>query len=234
MKQRIWELDAFRGLCILGMVIVHLAYDIVVTTGVSMPAFFRFLLNWGGIAFIVLSGICVTLGSRSIRRGCTVLACGLLISAVTVAMYRIGLAGKGILICFGVLHCLGTCMILWPLLKKLNTSMQLFLGILIIFAGLYLDKHSLADHPYLLIFGVTFPGFITSDYFPLLPNLGYFLLGAVTGRTIYRKKESLFPDVDLHNPVLRFLTACGRYSLPIYLIHQPVITGLMYLFTLLT
>ena len=29
MKKRIWELDAFRGICILGMVVVHLLFDMV-------------------------------------------------------------------------------------------------------------------------------------------------------------------------------------------------------------
>ena len=29
MKKRIWELDALRGLCILGMVVVHFVYDLV-------------------------------------------------------------------------------------------------------------------------------------------------------------------------------------------------------------
>ena len=28
MKKRIWELDAFRGLCLLGMVLIHLIYDL--------------------------------------------------------------------------------------------------------------------------------------------------------------------------------------------------------------
>lgn len=234
LKQRIWELDAIRGLCILGMIIVHFAYDIVITTGIAMPPLFRFLLNWGGIAFILISGICVTLGSHSFRRGCIVLACGLIISAVTYAMYALSLAEKSILIYFGILHCLGTCMLLWPLLKKLNIPAQLIVGVIFILFGLYLDQHRIVDHPYLVILGFTFPGFTTSDYFPLLPNLGYFLLGAVLGRTLYRKKQSLFPQANVENPVLRFLTACGKLSLPIYLLHQPVITGLMYLFTLLT
>ena len=29
MKKRIWELDVLRGICILGVVIVHLIYDLV-------------------------------------------------------------------------------------------------------------------------------------------------------------------------------------------------------------
>ena len=28
MSRRVWELDALRGLCILGMILVHLVYDI--------------------------------------------------------------------------------------------------------------------------------------------------------------------------------------------------------------
>ena len=34
MKKRVWELDAFRGLCVLGMVIVHFVYDLVELYGI--------------------------------------------------------------------------------------------------------------------------------------------------------------------------------------------------------
>ena len=76
MKKRIWELDAFRGLCVIGMVIVHLVYDLVDLYRIvdwSYPDWFAFVKDWGGLLFLVLSGICVTLGSRSIRRGLIVL-----------------------------------------------------------------------------------------------------------------------------------------------------------------
>ena len=72
MKKRIWELDAFRGLCIIGVVIVHLIFDMVDLYPIldwQYPAWFFFLKQWGGTVFLVLSGICVTLGSRSVRRG---------------------------------------------------------------------------------------------------------------------------------------------------------------------
>ena len=29
MKKRVWELDAFRGLCVLGMVLIHFVYDLI-------------------------------------------------------------------------------------------------------------------------------------------------------------------------------------------------------------
>jgi uncharacterized membrane protein len=236
MKKRVWELDAFRGLCVLGMVIVHFVYDLIDLYALvpwDYPDWFLFVMKWGGLLFILLSGICATLGHRSVRRGLVVLLCGLVCTAVTYGMYRFGLAGRGIIIYFGVLHCLGTCMILWWLFKRLPTWVLAVLGVAMVAAGLYLQTR-VFDTGYLLMpLGFMPQGFASSDYFPLLPNLGYFLLGGVLGRTLYRKKETLLPKVNEQNPVLRFLRLCGRHSLWIYLLHQPVLSGICWLLNLL-
>ena len=109
MKKRVWELDAFRGLCVLGMVAVHLVFDLVVMyrlLPITLPPLFNFIQLWGGVLFFVISGISATLGSRSFRRGLTVLAAGGAVSAVTLGMYLLNFADRSILIYFGVLHCL--------------------------------------------------------------------------------------------------------------------------------
>ena len=72
--------------------------------------------------------------------------------------------------------------------------------------------------PYLYPLGLTAPNFESADYFPLFPYLGYFLLGAAFGKTRYKSRETLFPNF----PPQRFLCLCGRHSLLIYLIHQPI------------
>lgn len=116
MKRRIWELDAFRGICILGMILVHLVFDVTELYGFvdwAYPPLFSLIKDWGGICFILLSGVCATLGSRSLRRGVIVFSCGMLCTLVTLGMYLLGLADKSILIWFGVLHCLGLCMVAW-------------------------------------------------------------------------------------------------------------------------
>ena len=236
MSRRIWELDAFRGLCVLGMVIVHFVYDLIDLYALvpwDYPDWFLFVMRWGGLLFILLSGICATLGRRSVRRGLVVLLCGLVCTAVTYGMYRFGLAGRGIIIYFGVLHCLGTCMILWWLFKRLPTWLLAVLGVAMVAAGLYLQTRSFYTGYLLMPLGFIPQGFASSDYFPLLPNLGYFLLGGVLGRTLYRKKETLLPKVNENNPVLRFLRLCGRHSLWIYLLHQPILSGICWLLSLL-
>lgn len=237
MKNRIWELDAFRGLCILAMVLVHLIFDLTVLWRLipaELPAGFTFLQLWGGVVFLVISGISATLGSRSVRRGLTVLGCGGLVSAVTLGMYLLGAANQSIIIYFGVLHCLGICMILWAALKKLPSWLLALGGLVMAAAGLYLYHVTLVDFPWLVWLGFLYPGFSSADYFPLLPHLGFFLLGAVLGRTLYPNQKSLLPRVSTKNPIIRFLTGCGRLSLPIYLLHQPVITGICWLIAVLT
>lgn len=229
MKRRIWELDAFRGICILGVVIVHFVYDLCDLYRIvdwEYPAWFSFIKDWGGILFLLLSGICATLGKRSVRRGLIVLGGGTLVSLVTYGMYRFGFAEKGIIIYFGVLQCLGLCMILWWLFQRLPTWLLAVCGVAMAAAGLYLQGVVLVDHPWLVPLGFTYRGFATADYFPLLPHLGFFLIGAVLGRTAYRKKETLLPGISEQNIFVRFLTFCGRQSLWIYLLHQPILSAI--------
>ena len=232
MKKRIWELDVLRGVCILGMVVVHLIYDL--QTFFSLPfladsRLFDLIKQWGGVLFLLISGICVTLGSHPVRRGLIVFACGLLCSAVTAGMYVLNMADKSIIIYFGVLHCLGVCMLLWPLFKRLPVWALGLLGLGLTVLGLWISGNVVVDFPWLIPLGLVPGDFASSDYFPLLSNLGFFLVGAFLGKTLYRKKETLLPRVNPANPVLAFFTLLGKWSLPVYLLHQPIITGLLYL-----
>ncbi len=228
MKNRIWELDAFRGLCILGMVIVHFVYDIAVMYRIvdwQLPDWFSFVQTWGNIFFILLSGICVTLGHHHVKRGLIVIGGGLLCTAASVLLYKLGF-DKSILIYFGVLHCLGVCMLLWALFRRLPSWALSILGIAMVAVGMYLRDICIVDFPWLMPLGFTYPGFASSDYFPLFPNLGFFLLGAVLGRILYQEKRSLLPNVSPKNPIVATLLFFGKHSLIIYLLHQPILSGL--------
>lgn len=231
MKRRIWELDAFRGVCILGMILVHFVYDLAELYALvdwDYPLLFSLIKNWGGIFFILLSGVCATLGSRSLRRGVIVFGCGMLCTLVTLVMYLLRLSDSSILIWFGILHCLGLCMVSWSLFRDLPTWALALTGSLLVVLG-FLFRCLYVSTPLLFPLGLVTPEFSSSDYFPLLPNLGFFLLGAVIGRTAYREKTTLLPRVNAKQPVLRFLCWCGRQSLPIYLLHQPVLMAVLWL-----
>ena len=234
MKKRIWELDALRGLCIMGKVVVHFVYDLVELYDLirwEYPPLFSFVMNWGGVLFLLISGISVTLGSRCIRRGLLVFASGLVVSAVTYGMYRFGFAGKSLIIYFGVLHCLGVCMLLWPVFRKLPHWALALIGIALAGAGLYMRTLPGVDTCFLMPLGIPWKNFASSDYFPLLPYLGFFLLGSSLGKSVYRSKESLLPNVNTQNPIIRFFLLCGKHSLWIYLLHQPILSGIFYLIT---
>lgn len=234
MKKRIWELDALRGIFILGMIAFHLAYDLINLFGIVelkdpvSQALYRFGNNWAGAPFLFISGICVTFSSRPVRRGLQVIGCGMLVTAVTVGMYLLHFAGKGIIIYFGVLQCLGVCMLLWPLFRKLPTPALAALGIILAAVGLYLKYNVRVDFPWLIPFGVISRTFSSSDYFPLMPNFGYFLIGAALGRRFYPQRKSLFSSsIPPSNPFIRFLCFWGEHSLLIYLLHQPILAALV-------
>lgn len=217
-EKRIPELDAARGICILGMVAVHLVYDLTELYPVlqwQYPPVFLLLKNWGGIAFFLISGIAVTLGRRHLRRGLIVFGCALLVS---MAVKLIG----AMPIRFGVLHSLGLCMLLWELFKRADVRFLAAAGILFAVLGLSFN-HITVTADWLYPLGLTAATFQSADYFPLVPYFGYFLLGACLGKRLYAQRRSLFAKTDFTKPVWRFFCLCGRHSLCIYLIHQPLL-----------
>lgn len=229
MKNRIWELDAARGLALLGMLIIHFVYDLVDLWGVFSwrePGWYLFIKNYCGFIFLVISGVSATLGSRPLKRGIQVLLCGLLCSAVTGGMYLLGLADESIVIYFGVLHCLGVCQIAWHWMKRLPNWLNAGLGLVLTAVGLVLGQLYLEVHWLLIPLGLCPAWFQSSDYFPLLPNLGFFLLGTELGRMLYRERKTRLPHINADRVPIRLLRELGTHSLPVYLLHQPVLAGI--------
>jgi len=68
-----------------------------------------------------------------------------------------------------------------------------------------------------------------ADYMPLFPWLGVFLIGCAIGRLCYKDKKTLFAGRGkVMKAVSRPVEFIGRHSLIIYLAHQPIVYGILF------
>lgn len=68
----------------------------------------------------------------------------------------------------------------------------------------------------------------TEDYVPLLPWFGVVLLGIFAGQQLHRPRVTrLLRMVNGAHGAIRALAWAGRNSLLIYLVHQPILMGLL-------
>jgi uncharacterized membrane protein len=245
--RRIVFIDELRGLCILLMVVYHGAYSLVYILGVSIPIFHAPLLHdfaqpfVAGI-FVFISGIVSRYSRSNIKRGAIVFGCALGITAVTYFFMR------DLLILFGILHLLGLCMILCGIpsigRRAKPDRLPAFAGLTLfslLFAATYdLPRGYLGlmntsfsirlpewlyDQVWLSPFGFLSEGFLTADYFPIMPWMFLFFAGTYLGTAM---RNGGVPEF-LCRGRCRFLAATGRHTLIIYLLHQPVIYGAMWI-----
>ena len=230
-QERIWEIDALRGFLILCVIASHtLFYLANVLHSFTLPPMIAFVMQYGGLLFVVLSGLSSTLGRRSFRRGLTLFAGGMILTAGSLIAVHFGWLEEDLIIRFGVLHLLGFVMMLCPLLKKLPDPVLLGLGLTVIALGYWWEIRNVTVSTRLLFpLGLRYPGFSSGDYFPIAPHLGWFCLGIVLGRRLYAEKKTRLPGVNPETPVLRFFRWCGRNSLYIFILHLPLVGGLMML-----
>lgn len=240
-SSRLYGLDLIRGVTLLSMIGFHGMWDLVYLFGVSaewMKGTAGYLwqqsICW---TFILLSGFCWSLGRQQMKRGIQVWCCGLLISVVTWVVMP---ESK---ILFGILTFLGTAMLLLiPIQKFLEKitpligaagSMLLFLLFRNINDGwLGFEKWNLVKLPEALYEGwaMTYLGFTpksfwSTDYFAVLP--WFFLF--VTGYFLYRylqEKDRLSVFRARH---MRRIEWLGQHSLWVYLLHQPLVYGVLYI-----
>ena len=245
-KRLLWP-DVLRGLTVVSMVLFHGMWDAVFLFGFRAPWYtalpgylWQQSICW---TFILLSGFCFRLGSRPVRRGLQVSALGLLVTAVTVLFMPEDR------VVFGVLTCIGACMLLTAGMEKaageksgiqgsaagLAVSAVLFFLTRNINAGwLGFERFLIAPLPAGLyrnlltaFVGFPAPDFYSTDYFSLIPwwflyLCGYFLYGIwQEGKLSFLgKKESRQEEVPC---LLRIFRWIGRHALLIYALHQPVL-----------
>ena len=240
MKQNVSRyalLDELRGLDLISMMLYHNMWDAVYLFGVSIPWYaeqpghlWQQSICW---VFILLSGFCLPLGHHPIKRGATVFGAGALVTAVTLLFMPEDV------VWFGVLTLLGSAMVLTGLLEKGLEKIPPAVGLVVSFLLFVLTYHTMDGYwsfgplhwalprglyvNYFTAYLGFFPfGFFSTDYFPLLPWLFLFWTGFYLHHLIGR--ERMEPLRRSLCPPLGWL---GRRSLVLYLLHQPVILGVM-------
>lgn len=219
--KRYLEIDFFRTIALFLMISYHLIYDL--DTWTSFPIDVDHVLwfsvgKLSALLFIFLSGVSSGLSHHPVRNGIRVLLWGLVISLAT------WIALPDQYVRFGILHFLGTTMILYPLFKK--TPSFLLWILVVLFGGLgFFFSDQTTGFIALLPFGLTYPGFSTIDYYPLFPYGAVTLLGILFYRFHYSKENQADSPrhrvfAFLKNP---FFQKISRHSLAIYLIHQPIL-----------
>ena len=226
---RFKELDFLRGIAVTSMVIFH-AYEDYSFLKEGQPLEGDWYLLWGkGTAtlFLILFGVAAYLNyirnlqlrpefSRWLHKGGILFGWGVIITLATRAFLNEGF------VVFGILHLMGvSSLLIYPLLPL--KYVNLFLGGLIILAGNYVSRFR-PNFAWLVWVGMIPEGFCSVDYFPVIPWLGYILVGIFGGGIIYPKGNSRFIFGRLsRNPLINGVSFLGRRSLWIYLVHQPLL-----------
>lgn len=240
-KSRIFELDVLRGFAILLMSTFHLVFDLMAYFGQNINIYSGFWFYVGrssAILFMLVSGISSTLGGKTIRRGLMVLGC-----AMVVTVASIPIMGQNY-IRFGILHFFGAVMLLKGLADKLLKSWRSRLIASIVLVpfcwamGRVVTQISVQTFWFLPL-GIMYPGFTSFDYYPIFPWAAWFCGGIAIGLVVYKNKHSLF-RFDIAQPqstlpkkiargIMRPFAFLGRHSLLVYLLHQPLILGVLFL-----
>ncbi len=224
---RFWEVDALRGLAIIGMIVYHLIWDL---------DFFGYNVSVSGLdvfqkvvagTFILLVGVSLALSyarkARSwdyyFKRGLMVFGWGMVITVVT------KLVLEGSYVRFGVLHLIGVSIALGYFFIRFRRLNILFGSLC--FVLYYFVKDISSSLWYWIGFSPTFG---SVDYFPLLPWFGVVLFGIFLGKTLYFGYKRQFTIVPLR---VRWLEYLGKHSLKIYIIHQPVLLGTIYVISII-
>jgi len=233
--KRFWEIDFLRGIAIITMIVFHFLSDIVLLGKYNLNLDSGFWFYFGritAIIFLLLVGISLNISysrlktksfKKYLKRGLKIFSWGLLLTLLTFIFFKEGF------IVFGILHLIGISIIAaYPFLK--HPYFSLLIGLVFITRGIFLIKET-ADFPYLMWLGLKPENFSTIDYYPIIPWFGVVLIGIFLGNLLYKNNIRRFKIWDLSKiSFIRFFSFLGKHSLLIYLIHQPILIIILYIF----
>ena len=224
------------------MIIYHFYWDLgyfgfidlrVVTQGLGL-----FIAQLIGLSFITIAGVSSRLLSLSnshkskiVRRIFRLMSISIAISILTFIL------DKSNFIFFGILHFLTVCSMISLFLIKINSIFQLL--IICLGTGLISISEITFNVPFIfswLGFNKELP--LTNDFYPIIPWITFYFFGFWLGgiiNTIPKKEyKNLYNSDPQLGAGLKLIEYVGRKSLVIYILHQPLLFSLFFIFIQLT
>ena len=228
-RQRIVGVDALRGGALCLMFIYHFVFDLrfyrIVTADFEHDPFWLGFRAFIVSAFMALVGISVVLADRAgataahyYRRVGVIAACALAVSVASWFLFPHSF------IYFGILHCIAVASVLAPpFTRRPRTAFAV--GCVVVIAGITLS-HPVFDVRVLSWIGFTTMKPVTEDYVPLAPWAGIVLMGIALGNALARGTLRMPAPFAAAPQWLQWL---GRHSLAVYMVHQPILLGVLWL-----
>jgi len=232
---RLQWVDVLRGVALVGMIIYHFSWDLswfgyLVPEQIAGDGLWL-LARVVAFGFLFLAGFSLFLAHRNgicwkafWRRFFIIVAAALLVSIVTYWLMPEDF------IYFGILHEIALTSLIGLLFLRTPVSVNLLVAIAVfVFAGVYQGVSS----PWLWWLGLAADPRPSFDYVPFFPWFAAGLLGLTTARLLHKTNRLQWLAGGIRiQPLDHWLQWAGRHSLFVYLVHQPVLLGVLYLCTL--
>lgn len=222
--------DVLRGVALAAMIVYHFSWDLayhrLVDWDVAGDPVWRDFARTIAASFLAISGLSLVLARRAgadagryVLRIAKIGAAAAAVTAVTYAVF------PDSFVFFGILHMIATGAILSAPLLGAPAIVSLALAAAVLWIAATVT-HPLFDAPLLWWVGLSTTTPVSNDYVPVFPWLAPMLVGVAFGRLVATGRIRL-PSAAPTAAPLRALAAAGRWSLVIYLVHQPLLFGLV-------
>lgn len=234
--QRFTALDALRGVAIVWMTLFHFCFDLSYFAYIRQD--FHVDPFWTTQRTVIVSLFLFTAGlgqavavrqgqswQRFWRRWAQVAGAALLVSAGSYVVFPQSF------IYFGVLHGMAVMLLIARLTARWGAWLWLAggLAISIKFIAIYAHSHwtgiDFLNQNYFNWLGLISRKPFTEDYVPIVPWLGVMWWGMAAGHWALRHQSQWFAFDS--GALGRPLAWLGRWSLPYYLLHQPILMGVL-------
>ena len=230
-RPRFDRVDALRAVAIVWMACFHFSFDLshfgVTHQDFRHDPFWTLQRTCIVSLFLFCAGIGQAIAfeqrqgwARFWRRWAQVALCAVLVTIGSWFMFPRSYIG------FGVLHGIAAMLVVTRLTARWRIGLLLALGLAAI-ALPQLVQHPFFDAPFASWTGLVTRKPVTEDYVPVLPWLGVMWWGVAAGRWLLAHRRTVLSGAVPR--ALQPLAALGRWSLSFYMLHQPVLIGLLML-----